>query len=115
MFAYSMAAAHQELPHIIVRHLMVSNTDMTEEGWEFVDQLGTKVCEAPVNGIYFPGKPLPNVLHYCQFYRAGEYGFQKRRVKKTIFDCDNPMMAEIPNNLGEVNYKNRDGEVRILY
>jgi peptidyl serine alpha-galactosyltransferase len=32
MFAYSMAAAHQQLPHLRVDHFMVSNIDVDEEG-----------------------------------------------------------------------------------
>jgi hypothetical protein len=55
---------------------------------------------------------LPDVLHFCQFYRAGEFGFQKRRIKKQMFECGHEMMAELPRDLGKINYKNRDGEVR---
>jgi hypothetical protein len=58
------------------------------------------------------GKVLPDVLHFCQFYRAGEFGFQKRRIKKQMFECGHEMMAELPRDLGKINYKNRDGEVR---
>ena len=32
MFAYSLAAAHQQLPHLRLDHFMVSNIDMDEEG-----------------------------------------------------------------------------------
>lgn len=32
MFAFSMAAAHQQLPHLRVDHFMVSNIDIDEEG-----------------------------------------------------------------------------------
>ena len=72
MFAYSMAAAHQELPHLTLTNYMVSNTEMDEEGWDHVDKLGSNVCQPPTHeGIYFPGKLLPTVLHYCQFFRAG--------------------------------------------
>lgn len=111
MYAYSMAAAHNNLPHYIMRHYMVSNIDMDEEGWSYIDALKDEVCEYPVDGIYYPGKPLPNILHYCQFYRSGEFGFQKRRLRKTIFDCDKPLLAAIPTDQGLVRYKNRDGEV----
>ena len=90
---------------------MVSNIDMDAEGWQFVDELKEDVCQPAVNGIYYPDKPLPNVLHYCQFYRVGELGFQKRRLKKSIFDCDQPMMAVVPADHGKLRYKNRDGEV----
>jgi hypothetical protein len=111
MYAYSMAASHEELPHFTAQHMMISNTEMREEGWEWVDKLGTDVCEPPITGIYYPGKPLPTFLHHCQFFRAGEYGFQKRRVPKSLFKCDGPLMAKLPKDLGKVNYKNRDGEI----
>jgi hypothetical protein len=54
---------------------------------------------------------MPSVVHFCQFFRAGELGFQKRRIKKDIFRCDAPMMEEPPVTLGTVKYKNRDGTV----
>jgi len=115
MYAYSMAAAHTNLPHLTMRHFMISNIDMDEEGWVYIDALGDDVCVDPVEGVYYPDHLLPNILHYCQFYRAGEIGFQKRRIKKTLFECDSSMMAGLPSNLGTLRYKNRDGEVSKAY
>lgn len=113
MYAYSMAAAHEELPHFTVLHHMVSNTHMAEEGWKWVDVLNDDVCVPPdaSTGLYYSDKPMPTFLHYCQFFRSGEFGFQKRRIRKSIFDCNSPMMAELPSKLGTSEYKNRDGEV----
>eukprot|EP01038_Epipyxis_sp_PR26KG_P011460 gene11460-15352_t len=110
MYAYSMAAAHAELPHFTMTHYMVSNTFVDEEGWKWIDALGDNVCDPPINGIYYENRPMPTFLHHCQFFRAGELGFQKRRLKKEIFSCDSPMMMEPPLDLGKVNYKNRDGQ-----
>ena len=112
MYAYSMAAAHQNLPHWTMLNHMVSNIDMDEEGWKYIDVFGDNVCEEPLDGIFYPQYVLPTVLHYCQFYRSGEFGFQKRRIRKSLFDCDQPMMAHLPKDLGKNRYKNRDGEVR---
>ena len=106
-----MAAAHTELPHFTLQNLMVSNTHADDEGWKWVDNLGDDVCEPPVDGVFYPGKPLPNVLHFCQFFRAGELGFQKRRVSISLFNCQKPIMQDPPRDLGKVDYKNRDGEV----
>lgn len=114
MYAYSMAAAHTELPHFTMHNLMVSNVHADDEGWKWIDALGDDVCEDPVNGVYYPNNNMPSVLHFCQFYRAGEIGFQKRRIKKQMFECDHPMMRELPRDLGKVDYKNRDGEVRMI-
>jgi hypothetical protein len=114
MFAYSMAAAHENLPHTTMMHYMISNTNMDEEGWKWIDALGEDVCLKPDSkGVYYSGKILPPVLHYCQFFRVGELGFQKRRIRKEIFACDKPMMVDPPVTLGTLDYKNRDGEVRI--
>jgi len=111
MYAYSMAAAHVELPHLTMLHYMVSNTDAHDEGWKWVDALGSNVCEPPVDGIYYPHVPLPTFAHYCQFFRAGELGFQKRRVGRKMFTCEHPMLIDPPRDLGNVTYKNRDGEI----
>lgn len=114
MFAYSMAAAHTNLPHLTLMNYMVSNTDMDEEGWNFIDSLGSEVCVPPTNGIFYPGKILPTVLHFCQFYRCDVFGFQKRRIPKYLFSCDYPLLRDLPSNLGNSTFKNRDGEVKSL-
>ena len=93
---------------------MVSNTEMSGEGWPWIDPLQDDVCQPPVDDIFYPGRPLPIFMHYCQFFRAGEVGFQKRRVSKSLFECDKPMMLELPKDIGKVRYKNRDGEVSFL-
>jgi hypothetical protein len=129
MYAYSMAAAHTNLPHFTLLNLMVSNVHAGDEGWKWIDALEDNVCEdrvftagssgagsknAPSEAaLFYPNNAMPSVLHYCQFYRAGEFGFQKRRIKKEMFQCDHPMMAKPPKDLGKINYKNRDGEVRV--
>jgi peptidyl serine alpha-galactosyltransferase len=113
MFAYSMAAAHQNLPHLRLDHYMVSNINAEGEAWEFIDRLQDRVTEPPINGIYFPNHPLPVFVHYCQFFRSAEYGFHKRRVYGDIFSCHRPMLLDLPSDgrLAKVNYKDRDGEV----
>ena len=122
MYAYSMAAAHEDLPHFTVMHYMISNTDMDEEGWRWIDQLETDVCEPPkvspgTNDLgiseitFYPGRPMPTVVHFCQFFRIGELGFHKRRLQKALFDCDFPLLIDPPIDVGKLDYKNRDGEV----
>jgi peptidyl serine alpha-galactosyltransferase len=114
MFAYCMAAAHQKLPHLRLDHFMVSNINADGEGWQWIDQLGDRVTEPPINGIYFPNNSLPVFVHYCQFFRSAEYGFHKRRVFGDIFSCHRPMLLDLPadGRLAKVNYKDRDGEVQ---
>jgi peptidyl serine alpha-galactosyltransferase len=115
MFAYSMAAAHQNLPHLRLDHFMVSNINAEGEGWDFIDQLQDRVTEPPIHGIYFPNHSLPVFVHYCQFFRSAEYGFHKRRVYGDLFSCYRPMLLDLPSDgrLAKVNYKDRDGEVRL--
>jgi hypothetical protein len=109
MYAYSMAAAHAELPHTQIENYMVSNTNAGGEGWAHVDVLDD-TCAPPVDGIYQKGTNLPTVLHYCQNFRAGEIGFAKRQVPKNIFNCDQPLLVEPPSNLGKVDYHIKNGK-----
>lgn len=83
MYAYSMAAAHEKLPHFQMFNYMVSAVDADDEGWPLVEALDD-VCVPPVDGVYFPGEPLPNVVHYCQTYRTGGIGFTKRDVSTLL-------------------------------
>lgn len=95
MYGYSMAAAHEELPHLTVDHHMVSEIDAYGEGWKWVDDLGDHVCELPnANGIYYPDRPLPTFVHYCQAYRIDDVGYGKRRIPHDIFSCTSPMLLE---------------------
>ena len=116
MYAYSMAAAHEKLPHLQLEQYMVSNTDVEPgEGWRFVDQMDD-VCVPPdEHGIFYPGKLVPTIMHYCQFYRAADLGFQKRRVPKDIFSCASPMLQDIPDKLGYTNYMIRNNKVGHLF
>ena len=110
MYAYSMAAAHENLPHLRMDHFMISNTDSPGEGWEWIDALEDP-CLPPIDGIYFPGKPLPTFVHFCQGYHIGELTFQKRRVPKNIFSCEHPMLLEPPNDVHNADYMFKKGEV----
>jgi len=87
MYAYSMAAAHEGLPHAQFYHYMVSNSEGGGEGWDYVDDLDD-VCEAPsvpskdavpqmhVGDVtverFYDGKPLPVLFHYCQHFKLTE-------------------------------------------
>lgn len=66
MYAYSMAAAHEELPHLQMFNYMISSAVAGSEGWSHIDHLHD-VCMPPNNhNVFFPDKPLPTFLHYCQ-------------------------------------------------
>lgn len=112
MYAYSIAAAHESLPHLQVSTYMVSNIHMdNEEGWQLVDAL-SDVCETPQGTIFQPGRPLPLVLHHCQNYRAGLMGWAKRRPELLgIFSCDSGLLLEPPSDLGFLDWKMKEGKV----
>ena len=106
---------------------MVSNVDVPidAEGWSWVDILWDNTCEdpqplkAPIKPIkeltaqekrvslLYPGKEMPTFLHYCQFYRIMEYGFQKRRYGMKHFQCDQPLLKEPPTDIGTERMKVR--------
>jgi len=113
-----MGAAHEKLPHFIMEQMMVSNTEAGGEGWSHVDKMDAEsVCIPPSesDGIFFPnaGQNVPTVMHFCQFYRAGDLGFQKRRVPKDIFSCDQDMLMEPPLDLALLGYRIKNGVVSI--
>eukprot|EP00605_Chrysophyceae_sp_TOSAG23-4_P001931 GSChrysophyteH1.ASY1.ANO1.2134.1 assembled CDS len=109
MYAYVLAAAHEKLPHTTVTHHMVSNVfaSANDEGWTGIDSLGDNVCQPPAQ----QRREFPTFMHYCQFYRAKDIGFQKRRFHKKYFGCAAPLLLEPPLDLGTARYKNRDGEI----
>jgi len=109
MYAYSMAAAHEQLPHLQLKNMLVSNTDAGGEGWDWIDKLNN-TCVPPVNGIYFPDLPMPTMVHFCQGYRAGPLGFAKRQVPKNIFSCEQSLLLQTPDDLGFVDYRIKDGK-----
>jgi hypothetical protein len=39
-------------------------------------------------------------------------GFQKRRVKSSLFTCESNLLIEPDKYIAKLDYKNRDGEVR---
>lgn len=107
MYAYSIAAAHEQLPHLQLSNYMLSNIHMSErdEAWSLVDAL-PEVCSAPVAGLLSPQQPLPAFLHYCQVYRAGEMGWAKRRPQLLdIFSCESPLLLEPYEGLAALDYK----------
>ncbi len=102
MYAYSIAAAHLQLPHLRLDHYMISNIDASGEGWPFVDRLEeTYVC-----GDYPDlGTQQPVFLHYCQFYRVEHWGFHKRRVDEHLFSCEAPLFLLPPEDLEDTHWK----------
>lgn len=108
MYAYSIAAAHENLPHLQLSNYMVSNIYMNDEdeAWPLVDAL-PDVCQEPTaDGKYYPGRPVPTLVHFCQTYRSGHMGWAKRRPQLlNIFTCESPLLLEPTKDLGTLDYK----------
>jgi len=103
MYAYSMAAAHEQLPHLQLDSYMLSNVLSPTEGWAHVDAL-PEVCVPPKQGIYYEGDSVPTLLHNCKTYGAGGFRLSKRWVPEGIFSCNHPMFLEPPFDLGHSTY-----------
>jgi len=120
MYAYCMAAAHLEMKHARVNHMMLSNVNVQEEGWRHLDAQPLSLY-CPAQGGQTPqlitetqayardSKPshrkLPSFIHFCQNYRLGEYMFGKRRVPPAVFsDCGHPYLEEASRDIGQVDY-----------
>ena len=83
MYAYCMAAAHNNLRHVKLDHMMLSLPGAGGEGWPFIDPIPTeKICHRGMPGTWWDG-PLPVFLHFCQNYRVGEWMFPKRKVRRS--------------------------------
>ena len=121
MYAYSMAAAHERLPHAIMYHYMVSNADGGGEGWDFVDDL-SDVCEAPSAPAtavgaadkdipverFYADAPMPVLFHYCQHFKITEQlSFYKGAHRSTIMTCKRePFPLCLPGTEGlGIDYK----------
>jgi hypothetical protein len=99
MYAFCIAAAHLELPFQLIQSLMISNTKSLTEGWPMVDDIPKddvcKVAKKPNHEVL----PVPSLVHFCQRYAIGEWFFAKRRMVKTFFECESPLLEEPPSNI----------------
>lgn len=94
MFGFSSAAAHLELPHTVLKGLMVSDVNSPEEGWGFLKSTPrSEVCR-PI-----PPEKLPPVFHYCQRYALGRWFFGKYKLPEDIFTCKAPLLRVPPDDL----------------
>ena len=106
MYAYSMAAAYENLPHLQLENWMVSNTDVHPgEGWPHVDALEDSCVPPDTNGTLILDKICQQSCIFANFSERGDFGFQKRRVPKDIFSCEQRMFAEPYANLSSATYR----------
>ena len=99
MYGYIIATTQLNLPHTLIRSLVVSETHTNHrEGWPYIDALPVdKVC-TPEN------EALPVGLHYCKRYMLEKWFFSKYRLKKKYISCDTPLLTPPPLDLAMKNY-----------
>lgn len=98
MFAYSLAAAHLELPHQLAQSFMVS--DWKEPGLELITKNPNVKPEQMCRNV--PKETKPHVLHYCQRLALGKYIMSKHRLPDDFVgqdvSCAKPLLMEPPDD-----------------
>jgi peptidyl serine alpha-galactosyltransferase len=95
MFAYSAAAAHLNLKHVLSYSFMVSDPTMgRKEGFEaWIDAApSSDMCKTEHDSAAVA--QMPQILHYCQRYFLGPYFFSKYKLPKNFLDCDQPLLVD---------------------
>eukprot|EP00935_MAST-01C_sp_MAST-1C-sp1_P002169 g2169.t1 len=125
MYAYTMAAAHQDIKHVSLTNYMVSSPgDGGERAWKYVDDAKSISCHDPK----FPaGSPRPTFLHAAHHFKACSGGdwprdapgsstcdmskgselwsLHKGHVPAVILRCEEPLMVQPPDDLINVQRK----------
>jgi hypothetical protein len=101
MYAYSLAAAHFNLDHLMFDQYMVSSPATYGEGWPFVDKFGSMPCSNPNKGAHAPDALIPTFLHVAQRYDSEltRFMFHKGHVPPNILDCDLPILITPPDDI----------------
>ena len=102
MFAYSTAAAHLNLPHLLGYNLMISEPDINiPEGWNDIDTIPKEqICDHTQNNstdvttVQWHDQYYPSVVHYCQRYYLGPYFFNKYRLPHDFLTCDHALYRD---------------------
>mmetsp|Transcript_24054 Transcript_24054/g.34478 ORF Transcript_24054/g.34478 Transcript_24054/m.34478 type:complete len:511 (+) Transcript_24054:123-1655(+) len=113
MYAFCIAAAHLNLPHKLVKSLMISSWDCDFEGWLFIDRLsGNDACRLAQSPNH-EENPVPNVIHYCQTYHVGDWFFSKYKFASNFFSCECPLLETPPSTIGIINYVTKRNGTRV--
>ena len=102
MYAYTTAAAHLNVPHLLGYNLMISETDISlQEGWNDIDTIpNEQICYHTQNNstdiatVQWHDQYYPNVVHYCQRYFLGPYFFNKYRLPHNFLTCAHPLYLD---------------------
>jgi len=100
MYAYSIACAHLNLPHIMYDNFMVSSPNTRGEAWPFVRKYASLPCSDPNKNAPPPGHFKPTFLHIAQRYDSHTpFMFHKGHVPPNLLRCDLPLIKEPPEDL----------------
>jgi len=105
MYAYSIAAAHLELPHLVLDNYMYSNGKYPDgEGWDLektwdMSFRDSATCSNPWPSSADGKSHLPNFAHLCQTYEADGWSYHKGRVPPNLLGCDLPLLKMPPEDL----------------
>lgn len=98
IYSYAIAAAHLKLPHKLMESLMVSNANVPQEGWPFVDKLPRReVCEFATN-VDHTAHAVPSTIHFCQDYEVKSWSFHRGKIPTNVFSCESDFLPEPPPN-----------------
>jgi hypothetical protein len=127
MYSYIIGAADANLPHHIIKNLMISGDGGTStdihEGWTFLNHVPPdEICSFATEAYRLDAKTvcsstaidgnnwkclalqlIPNFLHFCQVYHVGDWFWSKYHAPGEYLSCEYPLMATPPMNLGS-NY-----------
>ncbi|KAH9256960.1 hypothetical protein BASA81_004781 [Batrachochytrium salamandrivorans] len=98
MYAYSLAAAHNELPHATYDQYMVSSPETDGEAWPYLQHKYNKmICSNPNLGLTF----IPTFLHVAQRYDSDltPFMFHKGHVIANLLTCELPLLVQPPEDL----------------
>jgi hypothetical protein len=103
MYAYSFAAAHFGLDHLMFDQYMVSSPVTSGEAWPYVNKYKSMPCTNPNKYSYSPDALIPTFLHVAQRYDSDktDFMFHKGHVPPNILNCDLPILIMPPDNLIE--------------
>ena len=123
MYACSIAVADYGIRPVMIDSMMISNTDMEDEGFAWIDKLPMdRGCDPTVLTQVDPVYPLPTFLHYCQSYKVTDFAegfskhpgespnfvFSKYQVPNEILECPEGSKAF---EGGEVKKGKNDGSM----
>lgn len=125
MYACSIAVADYGIRPVLIDSTMISNTQMIDEGWPWIDKIPLdRGCDPTV--VTSSEFQLPNFLHYCQNYNIPDFKdaheanpgmvpnwkFSKYQVPDEVLHC--PAGSHVSEGGETKQSKKSDGKIMHL-